>query len=100
MRQTRWIAGVILTGRIAVSLAPAQAGSRAWWAPDQGTPPADGMALSVRTVRYSRVTRIRVPSKVPVNGPTTRIAPSRVKNSSVKVPVNVSSSKSCIVRQT
>jgi hypothetical protein len=41
MRQTRWIAGVVLTWGIAVSLASAQSGSRAWWAPGQGTPLAD-----------------------------------------------------------
>jgi hypothetical protein len=41
MRQTRWIAGVILTAGIAVSLVSAQSGSRAWWAPGQGTPLAD-----------------------------------------------------------
>ena len=41
MRQARWIAGAVLTGGIAVSIASAQSGSRAWWAPGQGTPLAE-----------------------------------------------------------
>ena len=41
MRQARWIAGVVLIGGIAVSLASAQSGSRTWWAPGQGTPLAE-----------------------------------------------------------
>ena len=40
-RRAQWIAGVMLTWGIAVSLTSAQSGSRAWWAPGQGTPLAD-----------------------------------------------------------
>ena len=95
--RTRWIAAAALTAAIAMPIASAQTGSRAWWSPGEGTPlaafatyandrgqvgvlnasgaldtkghpffdaigsngracvtchqPADGMALSVRTIR-------------------------------------------------
>jgi hypothetical protein len=41
MGPTRWIAGAALAAGLAVSLASAQTGARAWWAPGQGTPLAD-----------------------------------------------------------